>query len=127
MTSEIKPATFKQGVPKKAKNGIYGLEQSLIDNDDEPIVAVVVFVVDDVINKEKKGERYPVIAIQSIEPLRDPSAIAAALELAKDAREERGDVELDVPAPVEPNVDFETPLAEKDVAPVAAITKGSKK
>lgn len=97
--SEIKPAAFKRGMPKSAHNGIYGLEEHLIANDNEQIVAIVTYGVEDVIDKQKKGERYPIVEVLHIEPLRTPEAIEAAQKLASEAYKERtGEAQLDFSA-----------------------------
>lgn len=121
-TTETKPATFKRGVPKEANNGIYGLEDWLMAHPEEQVVAIVTFGVDDVVMKEKRGERYPVIEILHIEPLRDDHDVAAALRLLKGAADvRRGDSQLDIPEMEEPHLDLDTPLAEQPLAPVTSI------
>jgi hypothetical protein len=80
--TEIKPAAFKNGVPAEQANGFYGIEDELIDlAAGEQIVAVVTFVVDEVMEKRNAGETWPVIKITHIEPLHEPDAVAAALKL----------------------------------------------
>ena len=89
MTSEIKPVAFKRGVPKEQKNGIFGLEQELLDNPQQPITAVVTFRVDDIIDKELTGERYPIVEIDHIEPIFGDEAIASAKALQQAAYKTR--------------------------------------
>lgn len=132
--AETKPAALKRGVPKEANNGIFGLEDFLMAHPEEQLVCVVTFGVEDVILKEKRGERYPVVEILHIEPIREDADVAAALGLMKRAADvRRGDSQLDIPDAVEPTLDLETPLAEQPLmaefnegtAPVTPI-KGSR-
>lgn len=109
------PVTLQNGMPPKERNGLYGAEDRLIGLGVANIRA-----------SEAKGAHYPLVKLHHIEPVWDEFDAAGLAKTLKDAKEARGDVELDVPKPVEPSVDFETPLAEKDVPPVAAITKGKK-
>lgn len=83
--TETKPATFKQGVPKSQKNGIYGIEDELVAEAGMPIVAIVTFEIEKVILEEISDERYPVVAITHIEPLRDAKAAKIATGLLEDA------------------------------------------
>ena len=85
MSTEIKPAVFKQGVPKAAKNGLYGMEADLIAEAGVAVVAVVTFEVARVIHEELADERYPVMEITHIEPMRDGKAAKAATLLLEDA------------------------------------------
>lgn len=110
--SEIKKTEFARGVPKAEKNGFYGIEAQLIADPEKPIVAIVTFGVDEVVEKHLKDETYPIVAPRHIEPLHDQESIDAALKLQIAAREARGDVEL--PMPDEPDIDLDKPLDEKD-------------
>jgi len=83
--TEIKPAVFKQGVPKAQKNGLYGIEADLIAEAGMSVVAVVTFEVARVIHEELGDERYPVLEITHIEPIRDEKAAKAATLLLEDA------------------------------------------
>ena len=125
---ETAPVTLQNGMPPKERNGLYGAEDRLIElGVAKRFFAVVELEVADIRASEAKGSHYPLVKLHHIEPVWDEFDAAGLAKTMKDAKEARGDVELDVPKPVEPSVDFETPLAEKDVPPVAAITKGSKK
>lgn len=77
MTSETQPVAFKRGMPKEQKNGFYGIEKQLLDNPQEPIVAIVTFRVDEIIDKELSGERYPIVEIDHLEPIFGVQAIEA--------------------------------------------------
>lgn len=83
--TEIKPATFKQGVPKSQHNGLFGIEEQLIAEAGLPVVAVVTFEVARVVHEELADERYPVLEISHIEPMRDPKAAKAATVLLEEA------------------------------------------
>ncbi|HEY8590688.1 MAG TPA: hypothetical protein VIL55_14175 [Naasia sp.] len=97
MDLETKPAAFKRGVPKAQLNGLFGLEEHLMANDADEVVCIVRYRVEDVISKEKKGERYPVVETVHIEPLRDPEEIGAALKLLRAAYSSRtGEAQLDL-------------------------------
>lgn len=92
---EIKPVSFERGVPKAQQNGLYGMEQQLLDNPGDQVVAVVTYSVRDDVTKAIKGERYPIVGIDAIEPLHDPDAIKMALQLKATAYQQRsGDNEL---------------------------------
>jgi hypothetical protein len=127
VTSEVKPAAFARGVPAAEKNGIYGLEQAMLADPEAPIVAIVTFGVEEIVDKQLKGETYPIVSTRHIEPLRTREAIDVALKLQADARQNRvGAAELDMPLE-EPVVDFETELADKpldDGDELAAKRKG---
>lgn len=104
---EIKPTTFARGVPKEEHNGFYGIEDQLLGLPmDTQIVAVVTFRLDDDIVKKGKGVRYPVIAIDHIEPVWDDDAVVAAKELQQEAYTERTGVnQLDFSAGAENEAD----------------------
>lgn len=52
MDMDTKPASFARGVPAEQANGFYGIEDELIEEaGGEPIVAVVTYVVDEVVEK----------------------------------------------------------------------------
>jgi Lon protease-like protein len=95
--SEIKPAAFKNGVPKAERNGFFGAEADFIESAGERIIAVVTYEVVRVMHEEIEDEKYPVIEVQHIEPLRDEKAIAAALKLRDAAYKARtGENVLDI-------------------------------
>lgn len=125
---ETAPVSLQNGMPAKERNGMYGSEDRLIEMGvGARFEAVVTIEVVDVRASQAKANHYPLVKLHHIEPVWDEFDAQGLANLQKKAKEARGDVELDVPSPVEPNVDFETPLAEKDVAPVVTIGKGSKK
>lgn len=112
MTSEIKPTTFARGVPAGPKNGFFGIEAQLMESPQTPIVAVVTYRVEDIIDKEIAGERYPIVAIDHLEVLHDPAAIVTAQNLQSAAHKARTDADtLDIPE--EPELDLDEPLADK--------------
>lgn len=80
---ETKPTSFARGVPAEQRNGFYGIEDELIEAapQGEPIVAIAVYVVDEVVSKELAGEQYPVVKIVHLEPLRGAKDVTAALKL----------------------------------------------
>ncbi|WP_137843821.1 hypothetical protein [Microbacterium sp. 2FI] len=96
---ETKPTSFARGVPPEERNGLYGIEDDLMEaGGGEPVVAVVVYAVDEVVHKEIAGERYPVVKVVHIEPLRDEKSVAAALRLRDAAYKARtGENALDLP------------------------------
>lgn len=85
MTSEIKPTAFKRGVPKEQKNGFYGIEEQLLANPQTPITVIATFRVEDIIDKELAGERYPIVEIDHLEPILTDAGIKAARKLQEDA------------------------------------------
>lgn len=93
----IKPVALKRGMPAEQHNGLYGLEQTLMDAPTQQVTAVVTFALDDITHKELAGERQPVIKFVHIEPLLDDTAIAAAAALRDAAYKERtGQDQLDI-------------------------------
>jgi AmiR/NasT family two-component response regulator len=97
---EIKPTSFARGVPPEERNGFFGLEEQLIEQagSAEPIVAIVTYTLDEVVQKVVAGETYPVVKPFSIEPLHDQKAVAAAVKLRDAALKARTGVEqLDLP------------------------------
>lgn len=95
--TEIKPTAFKQGVPKAQKNGLYGIEEQLITEAGMPVIAVVYFETVRVVHEELADERYPIVEISHIEPIRDPKAAKVAAGLLEDAykiRTEEGALDL---------------------------------
>ncbi|ALJ20402.1 hypothetical protein [Microbacterium sp. No. 7] len=97
---DIKPTSFARGVPPEERNGFYGLEEELIEQagSAQPIVAIVTYTLDEVVQKVVAGEQYPVVKAFSIEPLHDEKAIAQAVNLRDAALKERTGVEqLDLP------------------------------
>jgi len=93
---EIKPTSFARGVPASERNGFFGLEPRLMDRPDAAVVAVVVYEIDEVVHKEKRDERYPVVRAVLIEPLLDDDDAATALRLASEATATRTGA-LDMP------------------------------
>lgn len=130
MTDAIKPAAFARGVPASERNGIYGLEETLMSTPDTPIVTVTTWAVSEIVEKRIAGEVYPVLEPRHIEPLRTKEAIEAALQLQADAYKARTSTNQ---LPIEePEIDLEQPLDEKDreweaAAPKAAAPKAAKK
>lgn len=87
---DTKPTSFARGVPAEQSNGFYGIEDDLIEEaGGEPIVAVVTYVVDEVVEKRLAGEQYPVLKIKHIEPLRSQKAADAAIKLRDEAYKAR--------------------------------------
>lgn len=87
---DTKPTSFARGVPAEQSNGFYGIEDDLIEEaGGEPIVAVVTYVVDEVVEKRVAGEQYPVLKIKHIEPLRSQKAADAAIKLRDEAYKAR--------------------------------------
>lgn len=98
--TETKPTTFKNGVPKAERNGMFGAEEALIDlaKNSTQIIAVVTYSVPKVIHDEIADERYPVVQIDHIEPLFGEKAAAAAMKLRDAAYKERTSQDaLDLP------------------------------
>ena len=96
--TDLKPTSFKNGVPPQQSNGFFGLEAELIANPSWLVTAVVTYEVEEIVHKEVTDERYPVVKARHIEPLRDPEAIAAALNLRDAAYEARTNEDaLDLP------------------------------
>ena len=87
---EIKPTTFARGVPKEEHNGFYSIEEQLLKLPiGTQITAVVTYSLEDDITKKGKGIRYPVIAIDHIEPIWDEDGVSAAREVQEEAYKER--------------------------------------
>jgi hypothetical protein len=97
MTIEIKPTAFARGVPKEQNNGFFGVEEQLLAMPiGTQVTAVVTFSLEDDITKLGHGVRYPVIAMDHIEPLWDEALVAAARESQATAYKKRtGANELD--------------------------------
>lgn len=87
--TEIKPAAFKNGVPKAERNGFFGIEHELVEEGGERIVAIVTYEVVRVMHEEIEDEKYPVLEIKHIEPLRSGTAEAAAIKLRDEAYKAR--------------------------------------
>lgn len=89
--TDIKPTTFKQGVPKAERNGMFGSEEQLIEiaKAGRQVVAIVTYAVPKVIRDEIADERYPLAEIVQIEPLFDEAKAAAAIKLRDEAYTER--------------------------------------
>lgn len=99
---EIKPTSFARGVPPEERNGFFGIESELIASaetgDAKPIVAVVTYVLDEVVSKSIAGVQYPVVKVHSIEPLHAEDAIKQAEALRSAAMKNRTGLEqLDLP------------------------------
>ena len=92
-----------RGVPAEQANGFYGIEDDLIEEaGGEQIVAVVTFVVDEVVEKRVAGEQYPVLKMKHIEPLRVQADAEAAIKLRDAAYKKRtGENALDLGADFE--------------------------
>lgn len=87
---ETKPTSFARGVPAEQSNGFYGIEDDLIEEaGGELIIAVVTYQVDEVVEKLVAGERYPVVKIKHIEPLREQKAAETAVKLRDAAYKKR--------------------------------------
>lgn len=95
---ETRPSAFARGVPAEQNNGLYGIEDDLIELPaGSQIIAVVTFVVEEAMEKRNAGEQWPVIKIAHIEPLRDDKSEAAALKLRDAAYKARtGENTLDL-------------------------------
>lgn len=89
--TETKPTTFKNGVPKGERNGLFGAEDTLIDlaKQDGTVTAIVTYSVPRVIHDEVADERYPVVQIDHIEPLFGEKDEAAARKLRDAAYKKR--------------------------------------
>jgi len=90
MTIEIKPTTFARGVPKEQNNGFYGVEEELLALPiGTQVTAVVTFRLEDDVTKKGHGVRYPVMAMDHIEPLWDDELVAAAKTSQEEAYKSR--------------------------------------
>lgn len=88
--TEIKPTAFKRGVPAEQANGLYGVEEQLIEMaPGDQIVVVATFTVEEVMEKRRAGEEWPVVGMQHLEPLWDEKAATAALKLRDAAYKKR--------------------------------------
>lgn len=89
--TETKPTSFKNGVPKAERNGLFGAEESLIElaKQDGQVTAIVTYSVPKVIHDEVADERYPVVQIDHIEPLFVAKDAAAAVKLREAAYKAR--------------------------------------
>jgi len=87
---DIKPTSFARGVPAEERNGFYGIEADLIEQaGGDQIVAVVTFVVDEVVSKAIAGEQYPVVKMTHIEPLHVGGDVSKAIALRDAAYKKR--------------------------------------
>ena len=87
---EIRPTSFKNGVPKEERNGFYGIEAALIEGaGDQQIVAIVTYTVDEIVQKQIAGEEYPVVKAVHIEPLHVDADIKKAIALRDSAYKKR--------------------------------------
>lgn len=101
--TETKPTSFKNGVPKAERNGMFGAEDQLIElaKQDGIVTAIVTYSVPRVMHDEVADERYPVVQIDHIEPLFGDKESAAAIKLREAAYKARtSENALDMP-PVE--------------------------
>lgn len=91
MTTEMKPTSFKNGVPKAERNGMFGAEEKLIElaKQDAQVTAIVTYSVPRVMHDEVADERYPVVQIDHIEPLFGDKESAAANKLRETAYKAR--------------------------------------
>lgn len=89
--TETKPTSFKNGVPKAERNGLFGAEEQLIElaKQDGQVTAIVTYSVPKVMHDEVADERYPVVAIEHIEPLFGVKESAAAQKLREAAYKTR--------------------------------------
>ncbi|MGF3055647.1 hypothetical protein [Microbacterium sp. YY-01] len=81
--AEIMPASFKNGVPKAERNGMFGNESQLIElaRASKRVTAIVTYSVPSVVHDEIADERRPVLAIEHIEPLFNAERASAAEDL----------------------------------------------
>lgn len=56
--------------PKDSLNGLAAIEADLLDEPERTVVAVVTYRVAKIVDDLKKDERYPVLSVASIEPIR---------------------------------------------------------
>lgn len=89
--SEVKilPVALKQGMPAKALNGLYGLEETLMASPGSEITAIVTIGLKDIDHKELAGTRRPTVELRHIEPILDTNAIVETLALRDEAQRER--------------------------------------
>ncbi|WP_083370838.1 hypothetical protein [Microbacterium paraoxydans] len=100
MTSQMKPTSFKNGVPKAERNGMFGAEDRLIElaKAGGTVTAIVTYSVPKVMHDEIADERYPVVQIDHIEPLFEEKAEASATKLRDTAYKARtAEGALDIP------------------------------
>lgn len=100
MTTQTKPTSFKNGVPKAERNGMFGAEEQLIElaKQDAHVLAIVTYSVPRVMHDEVADERFPVVQIDHIEPLFDKKAADAAIKLREAAYKARtAEGALDMP------------------------------
>lgn len=98
--TETKPTTFKNGVPKAERNGMFGPEETLIElaKSGTQITAIVTYSVPKVIHDEIADERYPVVQIDHIEPMFSEKEASAAIKLRDAAYKARTSQDaLDLP------------------------------
>jgi len=81
--TELMPTSFKNGVPKAERNGMFGNEERLIEaaRTGAQITAIVTYAVPRVMHDEVADERYPVAEVVHIEPLFDEKRAGAAVKL----------------------------------------------
>lgn len=89
--TELKPTSFKNGVPKAERNGLFGAEERLIDiaRSGAQLVAIVTYAVPKVMHDEVADERYPVAEITHIEPLFEKELAEQAYALREAAYKAR--------------------------------------
>jgi hypothetical protein len=80
---------FARGVPPEERNGLFGLEEELMNSTETRVTAIVTYSVSEIVAKEMAGERYPVLKIEHIEPVRSERGIAAAKKLQREAHKAR--------------------------------------
>jgi hypothetical protein len=97
--TEIKPTAFQRGVPAEQANGLYGVEEQLIAMaPGDQIVCISTYSVEEVMEKRRAGQEWPVVAMKHLEPLWDEKAAASALKLRDMAYKARtGQDALDIP------------------------------
>jgi hypothetical protein len=86
---EILPVALKQGLPVKKHNGLYGLEQAMMDAPGSQVTAIVTFGLKDIDHKELAGTRRPVIEFQHIEPITDTDRVVEVVAIRDEAYKER--------------------------------------
>lgn len=97
--TEIKPTAFSKAMPAEQANGLYGVEERLIEMaPGEQIVTVTTWTVEEVMEKRRAGHEWPVVKPAHVEPLWDEAAQEAALKLRNAAYKKRtGQDALDIP------------------------------
>lgn len=89
--TDIKPTSFKNGVPKAERNGMFGNEEKLIElaKAGTRLVAIVTYDIPRVMHDEIADETYPVVSLAHIEPLFDVHLSDAAEAIREEAYKAR--------------------------------------